>query len=69
MEAAQSELDKGEQTLADPDLYSDAGRKDELTGLLQEQAGLRSRLNDLEWDWLSASEALEQARSSIASQS
>ena len=61
MEAAQSELEKGEQTLADPDLYSDAGRKDELTGLLQEQAGLKSSVEELEHAWLDASEALEKA--------
>ena len=48
--------------LADESLYADPARAGEITGLLREQAGLRSRLEELEGDWLDASEALEQAR-------
>jgi ATP-binding cassette subfamily F protein 3 len=69
LEGLRKELERLEDVLADNRIYTDDSRKEELTGLLQEQAGLRSRLDDLEWDWLSASEALEQARSSIAGQS
>jgi ATP-binding cassette subfamily F protein 3 len=60
---------KLEQVLADNRIYTDEARKEELTGLLQEQAGLKSKLDDLESDWLIASEALEQARSEDADQS
>jgi ATP-binding cassette subfamily F protein 3 len=58
-----SELEALESKLADAALYSDAARKDELTGLIQEQARLKSAIAMLEWQWLEASEALEQAKS------
>ena len=46
--------------LADEGLYRDGTRKSELTGLLKTQAGHKVALEQLEWDWLEASEALEQ---------
>jgi hypothetical protein len=49
-----------ELQLADECLYRDSSRKNELTGLLKTQAGLKSTLEQLEWDWLEASEALEE---------
>jgi ATP-binding cassette subfamily F protein 3 len=54
-------LGRLEVSLADPELYSDPGRKAEIAGLMREQAELRSRLGALEADWLEASEALERA--------
>lgn len=47
--------------LADPELYSNSGRTGEMTGLVREQAALRSRLDSLETQWLEASDALEAA--------
>jgi ATP-binding cassette subfamily F protein 3 len=57
------ELEKLEKKLADAELYSDTSRKEELTGLIREQAGIRSETENLEWEWLEASERLEQAKS------
>jgi ATP-binding cassette subfamily F protein 3 len=51
-----------EKQLADDGLYSDASRKDELTGLVRQQGQLRKDIEALEWQWLEASEALEAAR-------
>ena len=47
--------------LQDEELYTDASRKAEMTSMLQSQAGLKSSLETLEWEWLEASEKLEQA--------
>ena len=63
LESLRTALGTLDERLADESLYSDASRAEEITGLLREQAGLRSRLEELESDWLDASEALEQARS------
>ena len=54
-----------EQCLADEALYTDAGRKEEMTGLLVRQAGLRSAIENLEWEWLEASEKLEKAEQEL----
>ena len=62
LESLRSALAALDDRLADESLYADPGRAGEITGLLREQAGLRSRLDELEGDWLDASEALEQAR-------
>jgi ATP-binding cassette, subfamily F, member 3 len=61
--AERSVLARLEARLADPALYSDAARKNEMTDLLREQAGLKSTLEALEWEWLEASDALERAAS------
>ena len=45
--------------LADEDLYSNPGRKDEMTRLIQEQAAVKADIESLEWEWLEASEILE----------
>ena len=55
------ELELQEKCLADENLYADAERLPELTGLLKEQASLKSAIDTLEWDWLEASESLENA--------
>jgi ATP-binding cassette subfamily F protein 3 len=56
------ELEGLEARLADEDLYADAARRDELADLVRRQGEARARVETLEWDWLEASEALEQAQ-------
>ncbi len=50
-----------ESVLHDESLYTDTARKEEMTLVLQQQAGLKSSLETLEWEWLEASEKLEEA--------
>ena len=59
MEKAQQSLEKVEEILADPELYTDSARKAELTDALARQADIKARLNDAEAEWLAAEEALE----------
>ena len=59
MEKARAALTAIEEKLADEALYSDAGRKDEMTSLLKDQSETRSSLESLETEWLEASEELE----------
>ena len=54
-----------EKILIDETLYTDSSRQEEMTRLLQQQAGLRSALETLEWEWLEASEKLEQAEKEL----
>jgi ATP-binding cassette subfamily F protein 3 len=54
-----------EQQLGDATLYTDAARKEEMTRLLVRQAGLKSSLETLEWEWLEASEQLENAEKQL----
>ena len=61
MESLRSGLQAVERTLTDPSLYNDDARKEELTGLLKQQAGLRAELEESESLWLEASEKLEQS--------
>lgn len=56
-----TKLGELDEKLADTSLYSDTGRKDELTLLVREQAAAKSGIETLEWEWLEASEKLEQA--------
>ena len=56
-----SKLSDYDTRLADETIYSDAGRKDELKQLMQDQASVRAEIDTLEWQWLEASEALEKA--------
>jgi ATP-binding cassette subfamily F protein 3 len=56
-----SSLVKIETTLHDESLYTNDSRKDEMTELLLQQADAKSALDSLEWEWLEASEALEEA--------
>lgn len=51
-------------SLSDEAIYVDQDRKDELTDLIEQQARVRTRIESLEWDWLEASEQLEQATTS-----
>ncbi|MDH3954092.1 MAG: ABC transporter ATP-binding protein, partial [Gammaproteobacteria bacterium] len=56
-----SRLTELEARLADESLYVDSSRKDELTQLVQDQAAVKSKIESLEWEWLEASENLEQS--------
>jgi ATP-binding cassette subfamily F protein 3 len=47
--------------LTDESIYTDQGRKDELTSLVKDQAIVRAAIESLEWEWLEYSEELEQA--------
>jgi ATP-binding cassette subfamily F protein 3 len=56
-----SRLSELEACLADESIYTDPDRKDEVAGLVQDQATTKSTIESLEWEWLEASEKLEQA--------
>jgi len=56
-----SRLTELEARLADESIYSDPDRNDEVRQLIQEQAATKSMIESLEWEWLEASEKLEQA--------
>ena len=55
-----------ERELAEPALYSEPGRKDELTALLCRRAEVSSRIDALETNWLEASEELERHSTGLA---
>ena len=59
MEKVHKELVMVEEALAEPELYTDPGRKGELTELLSRQGELKTRLEALEAEWLAAEEELE----------
>jgi ATP-binding cassette subfamily F protein 3 len=61
LDSNRSRLAELEARLADESIYTDASRKDELTQLIQDQATVKSLVESLEWEWLEASEELEQA--------
>jgi ATP-binding cassette subfamily F protein 3 len=65
MNLQRTELSGLEQLLSDESLYTDASRKVEMTGLLRQQADLKSSLETLEWEWLEASEKLEKAENEL----
>jgi ATP-binding cassette subfamily F protein 3 len=48
-----------QERLADESIYTDADRKTELSDLVREQASIQTAVDDLEWKWMEASEALE----------
>ena len=54
-------LQELEERLTDESIYTDQGRKDELTQLVKDQADTKSAIESLEWEWLEASEKLEQS--------
>ncbi len=58
MEKLQAKLSEIEEAMADTGLY-EAARKDELQKLLQNQAQLKSELDDVEMQWMELSEELE----------
>ncbi len=59
--AHRSKLTELDARLADESIYADQSRKDELTQLVRDQAAAKATIESLEWDWLEASEKLEQA--------
>ncbi|MDX5433843.1 MAG: ATP-binding cassette domain-containing protein [Halomonas sp.] len=59
LEKAQAELAAVEEALGEAELYTDPTRKGELTERLARQGELKSRLEELEAEWLAAEEALE----------
>jgi ATP-binding cassette subfamily F protein 3 len=59
--ASRARLTELEERLADEAIYADAARKDELVQLVQDQAAAKAALESLEWEWLEASDKLEQA--------
>ena len=61
LESNRNRLNELEARLADESIYSDPGRKDELKQVMQDQAEVRSTVESLEWEWLEASEKLEQS--------
>ena len=63
LEAQREELLALELKLTDSALYSDPERKEELNGIMREQAGSKTAIEALEWEWFEAIEALEKARS------
>ena len=58
--AVRSKLTELDACLADESIYADQDRKDELTQLVRDQAAAKSSIESLEWEWLEASEKLEQ---------
>jgi len=61
MSSTREHLDSMDRQLADEGIYTDPDRKAELTQLVRDQADRKSELETLEWNWLEASEELEQA--------
>jgi len=59
--SSRSRLTELEARLADDSIYVDPSRKDELTQLIQDRVAAKSTIEALEWEWLEASEKLEQA--------
>jgi ATP-binding cassette subfamily F protein 3 len=57
-----SRLADVEAHLTDESIYADPARKDALTRLLQDRAAVKAAIESLEWEWLEASELLEQAK-------
>ena len=64
LEACRGSMQTIEEKLSDPEIYSEPARKEELTVIIREQAEHKSTIESLEWEWLEASELLEQARAS-----
>ncbi len=48
-----------QERLTEDAIYTDAERKTELSELIKEQSKLQAAAEDLEWQWMEASEALE----------
>jgi ATP-binding cassette subfamily F protein 3 len=60
MEKLQAELADIEEKMGDSDLY-DASRKDELNTLIQQQGKLKTKLEEIEMEWMDLTEQLEAA--------
>ena len=58
---ARDALNGVEKQLIDETIYADSNRQTELTELISNQTSLKSEIDTLEWNWMEASEALENA--------
>ena len=58
--AQRARLTELDERLTDESIYTDPSRKDEVAQLVQDQGTARSAIESLEWEWLDASEKLEQ---------
>ena len=58
---ARDALNGVEKQLIDETIYADPNRQTELTELISNQTSLKSEIDTLEWNWMEASEALENA--------
>ena len=54
-----AQLHNFDNRLADESIYTETNHKDELTQLVRDQAIAKAQIESLEWEWLEASEALE----------
>lgn len=61
LSSQREKLQRVEVELADEGLYADPDRANEVATLMRAQSELRESIDVLEWDWLTASEALEKA--------
>ncbi|WP_114416714.1 ATP-binding cassette domain-containing protein [Marinospirillum perlucidum] len=59
MDQLREQLRVSEEALADADLYTNSGRKDELQQLMKDQAVQQEALEEVEMAWLETSEELE----------
>ena len=69
MERCRKEVTLLDERLMDEKLYSDPGRVEETSELSRQRSAARERIQELEWEWLEASEALEAADSPAEGQS
>jgi len=58
---SRSRISEFDRRLSEEAIYTDTDRKNELTQLVQDQAAARAEIESLEWEWLEASETLENA--------
>ncbi|WP_136068215.1 ATP-binding cassette domain-containing protein [Modicisalibacter radicis] len=69
MSEAQGRLETLEAALGEPELYTDAARKAELTDLLTRQGELKAEVDALEQAWLEAEEKLEKLQAELVGES
>ena len=69
VEAMKKRAQDMDEKLMDETLYSDPGRVEEASELSRQRSAARERIQELEWEWLEASEALEAADSPAEGQS
>ena len=67
LEQQRAALQLAEARLAEETLYTDPARRTELTGSIQSRAQCAAAIEQLEWQWLEASETLERAQQEISS--
>ena len=61
LSATRHELESLETRLAEESLYTDAERREELAGHMKQRTSMKEKIDELEWAWMEASEAVEQA--------